>query len=210
MSNKLRRSALSLTITISLFSGILASSNAQACSGDSPMLGSMCVFAGNFAPRGWALANGQILPIAQNTALFSILGTTYGGDGRTSFGLPETRGRSVIGAGQSPGLSNYPLGQLGGFETVTLTQAQLPTITPTGTVTIQAQSGAGDSDSPSGNTWAVLSRNNLYSSVAPDVDMRPATVAIDPIGGGQAHENRAPFIALNWLIALEGIFPSRN
>jgi microcystin-dependent protein len=208
MGYPIRRTALSITIAASLFSGILISSNAQACSGDSPMLGGMCVFAGNFAPRGWALANGQILPISSNTALFSILGTTYGGDGKTTFALPDTRGRAVIGAGHGAGLSNYQIGEMGGVEIVTLTSAQLPVITPTATV--HAQSGAGNSADPGNNSWAVLSRQNIYSNAAPDVGMNPATVTISPFGGGQSHENRSPFIAMNWIIALEGIYPSRD
>ena len=208
MEYSIRRTALSVTIAASLFSGILTSSNAQACSGDSPMLGGMCVFAGNFAPRGWALANGQTLSISSNTALFSILGTTYGGDGKTTFALPDTRGRAVIGAGHGPGLSNYQIGEMGGIESVTLTSAQLPVITPTATV--HAQSGAGGSADPGNNVWAVLSRQNIYSNAAPDVSMNPAAVTISPIGGGQSHENRAPFIAMNWIIATEGIYPSRD
>lgn len=207
MSTHLRRSALSLTIGIVLSSSALISTQAYACSGDTPMLGGMCVFAGNFAPRGWALANGQIMSISQNTALFSLLGTTYGGNGQTTFALPDTRGRSVIGAGTGPGLSNYPLGQAGGVETVTLTQAQLPVITPTATV--HAQSGAGNSDNPSNGVWASLSRQNIYSNTAPSVTMSPSAVTINSFGGGEPHENRSPYIAMNWIIATEGIFPSR-
>lgn len=208
MEYHIRRTVLSVAIVVSLFFASFTSNTVHACSGDSPMLGGMCVFAGNFAPRGWALANGQLMPISENQALFSILGTTYGGDGRTTFALPDTRGRSVIGAGHGPGLTNYPLGQQGGLETVTLNQAQLPVITPTATV--HAQSGAGDSSDPTNNTWAVLSRQNIYSNSAPNVAMNPAAVTINSFGGGQSHENRSPFIAMNWIIALQGIYPSRN
>lgn len=203
-----RRSALSVSIVVSLFFASFTSSSVQACNGDNPMLGGMCVFAGNFAPRGWALANGQLLPIAENQALFSILGTTYGGDGRNTFALPDTRGRSVIGAGHGPGLSNYPLGLTGGLETVTLNQAQLPVITPTATV--NAQSDAGNSSDPSNNVWAVLSRQNIYSSTAPNVAMNTAAITINSFGGGQSHENRPPFIAMNWIIALQGTYPTRD
>lgn len=203
-----RRSALSVAIAVSFSFGISTSNTVQACSGDSPLLGGMCVFAGNFAPRGWALANSQLLPIAKNQGLFSILGTTYGGDGRNTLALPDTRGRSVIGAGHGPGLSNYPLGQMGGLETVTLNQAQLPVITPT--TTVNAQSGAGNSTDPANGVWAVLSRQNIYSNTAPNVVMNTAAVTINSFGGGQSHENRSPFIAMNWIIALQGIFPSRN
>lgn len=207
MTKSLRRSALSLSLGIMLTSSALLSNPAQACSTE-PLLGSLCVFAGNFAPRGWALANGQIMSISQNTALFSILGTTYGGDGKTTFALPDTRGRAVIGAGSGPGLSIYQLGQMGGVETVTLTQAELPAISPTAVV--HAQSAAGNSDSPANNAWATLSRQNAYSSSAPNVTMSPGTITINPIGGGQAHENRPPFIAMNWIIATQGVFPSRE
>ena len=172
------------------------------------MVGGMCVFAGNFEPRGWAFANGQLLSIAQNQTLYSILGTTYGGDGRSTFALPDTRGRSVIGAGHGPGLSNYPLGLMGGLETVTLNQAQLPLITPTAIV--NAQSGDGNSTDPTNGVWAVLSRQNIYSSATPNVAMNTAAVTINSFGGGQSHENRSPFIAMNWIIALQGIYPSRN
>jgi microcystin-dependent protein len=207
MVNFLRRSALSLTVTVSLFSGVLYSNQAQACSAD-PMLATMCVFAGNFAPRGFAFTDGQLLPVSANSALFALLGTTYGGDGRSNFALPDTRGRSVIGARRGPGLSNYELGQTGGFETVTLTEAQIPTITPTATV--HAQSAAGNNADPAGHVWAVLARQNIYSNTVPDVTMNPGAVTVNPFGGGQPHENRSPFIAMNWIIATEGIFPSRE
>jgi len=201
------RSALSFTICIMLSSGALVSSPVQACSAD-PMLASMCVFAGNFAPRGWALAQGQNMAVSTNTALFSLLGTTYGGNGQTTFALPDTRGRSVVGAGQGTGLSNYQLGQTGGVETVTLTEAQLPSIAPTATV--HAQSGAGNSDNPSNNTWTALSRQNSYSNTPPNVTMSPSSVTINSFGGGQSHENRSPYIAMNWIIATEGIYPARE
>ncbi|SEQ94487.1 Microcystin-dependent protein [Nitrosomonas sp. Nm51] len=203
----IRRSALLFTVSVSLFLGILASNKVQACSSD-PMLGSMCVFAGNFAPRKWALANGQLMSISENQALFSLLGTTYGGDGRTTFALPDTRGRAIIGAGHGTGLSNYTLGAKGGAETVTLTQPQLPVITPTATV--HAQSGNVSTGSPGNNVWATDGRQNLYSNVAPDVTMNPGAVTVNPFGGGESHENRPPYIAMNWIIALQGEYPSRN
>ncbi|GJL75049.1 phage tail protein [Nitrosomonas sp.] len=201
------RFILSAAIAASLFLGVLTSNKAQACSAE-PLIGGMCAFAGNFAPRGWALANGQLIPISQNEALFSILGTTYGGDGRTTFALPDTRGRSVIGAGNGPGLSDYKLGQQGGDETVTLTQEQLPVITPT--VSVHAQSGAGNSADPANTVWGALSRQNIYSSAAPNVTMSPSAVTINAFGEGQGHENRPPYVAINWLIALEGRYPPRN
>lgn len=201
------RCILSVVVAALLLFGTLVTNQAQACSSD-PMLGSMCVFAGNFAPRGWAFANGQLLSVSENSALFSLLGTTYGGDGRTTFALPDTRGRSVIGAGHGPGLQHYPLGQKGGVETVTLDAAQLPVITPN--VTVHAQSGAGNNADPDNKVWAMLSRQNIYSDAAPNVTMNTASVTIDSFGEGQSHENRAPFIAMNWIIALQGLYPSRQ
>jgi microcystin-dependent protein len=207
MVNHLRRSALSLTITVSLFSGVFVSNQAQACSAD-PMLASMCVFAGNYAPRGFAFTDGQLLSISANSALFSLLGATYGGDGRTNFALPDTRGRSVIGARHGPGLSNYALGQKGGVETVTLIETQIPTITPTATA--HAQSAAGNNADASGHVWAGISRQTPYSDAAPNVTMNAGAVTVNPFGGGEPHENRSPFIAMNWIIATEGTFPPRN
>lgn len=207
MVNFLRRSALSLTVTASLISGVLFSNQTQACSAE-PMLATMCVFAGDFAPRGFAFADGQLLSISANSALFSLLGTTYGGDGRTSFALPDTRGRSVIGARRGPGLTNYKLGERGGVERVTLVEAEIPRIIPTATV--HAQSAAGNNADPAGHVWAVLSRQNIYSNSAPNVTMNAGAVTVNPFGGGEPHENRSPFIAMHWIIATEGIFPSRD
>jgi len=178
---------------------------AQACAAN-PFLAGMCVFAGNFAPRGWALAQGQLLDISSNTAVFALVGTIYGGDGRTDFALPDTRGRAVIGAGQGPGLSNYRVGQKGGLETVILSTAQMPSHNHS--VAPSALSGQGNSDTPTGKVPARVPRQSLYSSAAPDVSMRATTSS--NTGGSQAHENRPPFIAMNWIIALQGTFPSRN
>lgn len=195
---------------------------AAACSSE-PYIGSMCVFSGNFAIRGYAMTNGQLLAISSNTALFSLLGTTYGGDGRTTFALPDTRGRSLIGFGNGPGLSSYLLGQKGGVETVTLSVAQMPSHNHTATTTVNATATAnakslGNTDNPSGNVWARKGRDNIYSNQAPDVTMDAAAISVSATGnttvnntgGSQAHENRSPYIAMNWLIALTGIFPSRN
>ena len=192
---------------------------AMACGGMDSMLATMCVFAGNFAPRGYALAQGQLLSIAQNTAVFSLLGTTYGGDGRTSFGLPDTRGRALIGAGHGPGLSNYPLGAKGGVETVNLTVAQMPSHTHSASTTVTATANAnsrGNTDNPSGAVWARKARDADYSSSAPNVSMSAAAISasantsVSNTGGSQAHENRMPYIAMNWIITLQGTFPSRN
>lgn len=207
MVKHIRHSVISLTATALFLYGSLVSKPAQACNTE-PMLAVMCVFAGNFEPRGYQFARGQLLPISQNSALFSLLGATYGGDGRTTFALPDTRGRSVIGAGRGPGLSEYPLGQVGGFESVTLTEAQIPLINPTATV--RAQSGAGNNTDPNGRVWAELSRQNIYSDAPPDVSMNSGAVTINSFGGGRPHENRSPFIAMNWIIAVQGVYPSRQ
>ena len=176
-----------------------------------PFISQIEAFAFNFAPKGWALCAGQTLPINQNQALFSLLGTTFGGNGTTTFVLPDLRGRLANGFGQGPGLANYNLGQQGGEETHTLTVTETPphshlinannngttggSSTPGGGVTLGA-GYANQTGSP-----AV----NIYSTAAP-------TIAMGSLGpaGGQPHENRMPFLALNYCIALQGIFPSRN
>jgi microcystin-dependent protein len=189
-----------------ILAGVFTTRSAMACSSE-PYLATMCVFAGNFAPRGYAFAQGQLLPISSNTALFSLLGTTYGGDGRTTFALPDTRGRVLVGAGNGPGLSNYILGQKGGAETVTLTTAQIPAHTHSA----RAKNLLGNSSSPSNTVWAQVSEGSRvtgYSTQAPDVSLNAA--AISNTGGGQAHENRMPYLVINWIIALQGIFPSRS
>jgi len=201
----------------------LPSTPAQACGGIDSFIASMCVFAGNFAPRNYAFAQGQLLPISSNTALFSLVGTLYGGDGRTTFALPDTRGRALIGAGQGPGLSNYRVGQRGGLETVTLTAAQMPSHNHGATTTVSASATAnanslGNSADPAGNVWAFKGRTNIYSDQAPNVTMSAAAISINATGdtaigntgGSQGHENRPPFLAMNWIIALQGTFPSRN
>jgi microcystin-dependent protein len=179
---------------------------AQACPGPDAYLAGVCVFAGTFAPRNWAFTNGQLLSIASNTALFSLVGTLYGGDGRTTFGLPDTRGRAVIGPGRGPGLSNYPVGAKGGQETVTLSTLQMAahnhTVAPGGI------SGLGNVDTPSGAVPAQVRRQDYYSTATPDVSMAATTSSAT--GGSQAHENRPPFLAMNWIIAIQGIYPSRS
>lgn len=168
------------------------------------------IFAGNFAPRGWALCQGQILSIAQNTALFSLLGTTYGGNGQTTFALPDLRGRYPIGQGQGPGLSNYVLGQQAGQESVTLSvnnlAAHAHVVTPT---------AAGDdavSNAPGGKVLGATT-NNTKTYLAPNQITDPATLApynTGPAGGSAPFEIMPPYTCLNYIICLEGIFPSRN
>ncbi len=173
-----------------------------------PFLGEIIMFGGNFAPRGWALCDGQLLPISQNSALFSILGTTYGGDGRTTFALPDLRGRAPMHAGSGPGLSTRQLGQKGGAEEVTLTAAQMPSHTHQ--ARCDKTVGAGHTNVAEGSVWAndAGAASATYSTNAPDADM--ATNALNATGGNQAHNNMQPFLAVNFIIALQGTFPSRN
>jgi microcystin-dependent protein len=167
-----------------------------------PFLGELRLMPYTFAPQGWAFCNGQILSIAQNTALFSLLGTTYGGDGRSTFALPDLRGRVPISAGQGPGLSNYTLGEVSGTETVTLDTTQLPAHRHT----VVANSGPASTGRPDGAVPARTSANAY--AVAPDETAMNAGM-LGVSGGSQPHNNLQPFLVLNWCIALQGIFPSR-
>ncbi|MEH6822479.1 MAG: tail fiber protein [Motiliproteus sp.] len=173
-----------------------------------PFIGQIKMFGGNFAPRGWALCDGQLLPIKQNQALFSILGTTYGGDGRTTFGLPELRGRVPMHEGSGPGLSPRPLGQKSGAEDVTLTESQIPSHTHL--ARCDKTVGVGHANVAEGNAWAndAGTSTATYSSNTPDGDM--ASAAINNTGGSQAHTNIQPVLVVNFIIALTGVFPSRN
>jgi microcystin-dependent protein len=170
---------------------------------DEPFIGEVRWFAGNFTPRGWASCDGQLLSIASNTALFSILGTTYGGDGRSTFGLPDLRGRGMVHFGNGPGLTPHPLGQKAGTETETLQVNQLPVHTHTQ----RAERTRGDSVLPDDRVVSRVGRLRIYDNTS-DVDM--GNSAITASGGGQPHNNTQPSIALNCIIALQGIFPSRN
>jgi microcystin-dependent protein len=178
----------------------------------SPFLGEIVMFAGNFAPRGWAFCDGQLLVISQNSALFSILGTTYGGDGRTTFGLPDLRGRVPMHAGSGPGLTTRRLGEKAGQENVVLTTNQIPPHNHTAVATTEGVNDRGNQETPGGNVWAKKSRDDDYSDLAPDAPMNAAavTVAIENTGGGGSHNNLPPFQAVNFIIALQGVFPSRN
>jgi len=171
-----------------------------------PFVGEIRMFAGNFAPRGWALCDGQLLAVSQNDALFSLLGTIYGGDGRTTFGLPDARGRVPVHAGSGPGLSPRPLGQKSGSESVTVTPGQLPIHTHP----LQATSASGNSQTPVGK--AISPTGGLVDAYVEDNDdpKNMAPQAISNVGGSQSHANLQPFLCLNFIIALFGIFPSRS
>ncbi len=168
-----------------------------------PFIGEIRMFGGNFAPAGWAFCSGQLLPISGNDALFSLIGTTYGGDGQNTFALPDLRGRVPVHVGQGPGLSSYTLGQGGGSETVTLTSNQIPAHTHTP----RASSGGGTANSPANNVWAAATDVSPFNT-APNVAMNPN--AVGPAGGSQPHENMLPFLAVNFIISLFGIFPSQT
>jgi microcystin-dependent protein len=170
--------------------------------GGSPFLGEIILLACNFPPRGYAFCQGQLLPLSQNTALFALLGTTYGGDGRTNFALPNLQGRVPIGAGQGPGLSLYDLGQAGGEEGTILTPAQMPAHTHA-----QAYSTAlGTVGSPEGTYLA----SNASGLAQYETTGTGSMAATGSAGSGQAHNNMQPYLALNYCIALQGIFPPRN
>lgn len=161
-------------------------------------IGQVILFAGTFAPRSWAFCFGQILSIAQNTALFSILGTTYGGNGQTTFALPDLRGRVPVGQGQAPGLAGVSLGQMAGANVETLDMSQMPPHTHS----VGATNSDQTTNRPGG---AVPAKGGAYG-VPATTTLAPSGVA----GGGQPHNNMQPYLGLNYIICLEGIFPSRN
>jgi microcystin-dependent protein len=178
-----------------------------------PILGSIIMFGGNFAPRGWALCQGQILPIAQNTALFSLLGTTYGGNGQTTFALPDLRGRAPVQQGQGPGLASVDLGEMAGTQTVTILSTQMPAHTHAVQVTLHcANDGRPSSDTPAGSFLDTLPGTN-YCAAASDGSVMAAgaaSVVVGLAGGSQPVPIQNPFLGINFIIAMEGIFPSRN
>ena len=192
-----------LGIIMMLF-GMMNLSSPQEAHAQEPYIGEIRPVGFNFCPRGWVPAHGQLLAISQNTALFSLYGTMYGGDGRTTFALPDLRGRAAISEGTGPGLSTYRMGQRGGAETVTLNTMQMPSHTHSATAT--AEEG-----------FQMLTRQGTTTGVgtfqggSPQAVPPPTiNVQVHNTGGSQAHENRTPYLAVNYCIALVGIFPSRN
>lgn len=169
-----------------------------------PFVGEIRMFAGNFAPRGWAFCDGQLLAVSQNDALFSLLGTIYGGDGRTTFGLPDLRGRIPIHAGSGPGLSPRRLGAKAGAENVTLTVNQLPSHTHA----MQASTGLAQDSTPTGRVLGRTTGVDLYIGDTPTQNMN--TQSITNVGGSRSHTNLMPFLCINFIIALVGIYPSRH
>ena len=172
-----------------------------------PFVAEVRIFTGNFAPKGWALCDGQLMPISQNTALFSLLGTTYGGDGKSNFALPNLQGCAPMQAGQGPGLSLRDLGETGGEQAVTLLQTEMP-------VHNHVAQGAtpGGLPSPQNNIWGSGQKGfgNIYaaSAVPTNVQMSPSATSVS--GGNLPHNNMPPFLGLTFIIALQGIFPARS
>src|SRR5262249_6641090 len=172
-----------------------------------PFVAEIRIFAGNFAPTGWALCDGQLLPISQNTALFSLLGTTYGGDGKSNFALPDLQGCAPMQQGQGPGLSQRVLGEQSGEQTVTLLQTEMP---------VHAHTAVGstgtDQVTPVNNAWASgtkLGGGNMYAPTgANNVTMNPFATSV--AGGNLPHNNMPPFLGLTFIIALQGVFPPRS
>lgn len=201
------RTITGLCAAAALAAGLAWSKPAMAqATTDFPFIGQIQTFAFNFAPRGWMFCNGQLLEIVDYTALFALIGTTYGGDGRKTFGLPDLRGRVAMGFGQGPGLSNRPIGQFGGAETVTLTTAQMPAHSHQ--ARLLAQSVAGNNVLPTNAVLALATP--IYSHVAPNVQMSADAIEVGDTGGGQAFNNMPPYQVINYSIALVGEFPFRN
>lgn len=172
-----------------------------------PFIAEIRIFAGNFAPRGWAFCDGQLLPISNNTALFSLIGTTYGGDGRTTTALPDLQGRSAMHPGSGPGLTRRRLGENVGVETVTLSEAQIPNHKHS----LNGNNDAiGNAATPSAAVGLSRARGGLMFSDDTANLVPLANTTVNTAGGGQAHGNMQPYIAMNFIIALVGLYPSRS
>jgi microcystin-dependent protein len=169
-----------------------------------PFVAEIRIFPFNFAPKGWAFCDGQILPISQNTALFSLLGTTYGGDGKSTFALPDLQGRAPMHPGQGPGLSLHDLGETGGSETVTLLESEIPSHSHS----LNAAAGDAFSQSPADQQYASGIGVGMYAAPGSTVPLSVESVA--PAGGDQPHNNMQPYLTLSFNIALQGVFPPRS
>jgi microcystin-dependent protein len=170
----------------------------------SPYIGEIRMFAGNFAPQGWALCQGQLMAIAENDALFNLIGTTYGGDGQETFGLPDLQGRAPVHMGTGPGLQSYTIGQEGGVESVTLTLQQMPTHTHP----VVATTNSGTDALPQNKVPAAGEGNRIYLAAGPDTNI--AATAVTPVGGSQPHENLQPYIVVTYIISLYGVYPTQS
>jgi microcystin-dependent protein len=171
-----------------------------------PFVAEIRIFPFNFAPNGWAFCDGQLLPLSQNTALFALLGTTYGGNGKSNFALPDLQGRTPMHPGQGPGLSLHDLGETGGSETVTLLESEMPSHAHA----LVAAPTPGNSRAPAGNVLARSIGGNVYLPPAGAPLVAMAATALTPAGGDQPHNNLMPYLTLNFCIALQGVFPPRG
>lgn len=169
-----------------------------------PFVAEIRIFPFNFAPKGWAWCDGQLLPLSQNTALFSLLGTTYGGNGKSNFALPNLQGSAPLHPGQGPGLSLYDLGEQGGSDTVSLLESEIPSHNHA----VSASAGDGSTGIPNGQQVAQGVGINMYAAPGPLVQMNPNTLA--PAGGDQPHNNLMPYLTFYYNIALQGVFPPRG
>jgi len=172
-----------------------------------PFVGEIRMFGGSFAPAGWAMCQGQLMPISQNETLFNLIGTTYGGDGQSTFALPDLRGRIPLHAGQGPGISqSYQLGETGGVESVTLSAQQIPVHNH---AILVSQNQTGNIGTPGNSYLATLPTGKMYvSPSAPFVNL--AANALQPIGGSQPHENMQPYLCITYIISRIGVFPQQN
>ena len=171
-----------------------------------PFVAEIRIFPFNFAPKGWAFCDGQILPLSQNTALFSLLGTTYGGDGKSNFALPNMAGNAPMHPGQGPGLSLHDLGETGGSDTVTLLESEIPSHSHN----LMASGSAGTKPNPIGNAPSRVTGATPYVPAA-GAPLTPFTdQALAPAGGDQPHNNLQPYLTLNFCIALQGVYPPRT
>lgn len=202
--------ARKFVLATAMSTGVFIAAPAMAQASD-PFLGQMALFPYNFCPRGWTEASGQVMPIAENTALFSLLGTTYGGNGQTTFALPDLRGRVPIGQGQGSGLSNYDIGQVGGSENKTLNVNEMPAHTHVATGRVKVTYGAGTQADPTRANFAVNTSNN-FTTAATTNNMKAdnVEVIVSPAGGNQPFSIVQPYLAMRWCISLQGVFPSRN
>jgi microcystin-dependent protein len=171
-----------------------------------PFVAEIRIFPFNFAPKGWAWCDGQLMPLSQNTALFSLLGTTYGGDGKSNFALPDLQGRAPMHPGQGPGLSLHDLGETGGSETVTLLESEIPAHAHG----MMAVSQPGDLADPVGRSFARAASGNPYQSTTNASIVQMAPEALAPAGGDQPHNNLQPYLTFYFCIALQGVFPPRT
>lgn len=209
-TNIMKKFIVSVVTMTTVLVGSSTISTPVAYAGMDPYIGEIEMFAGNYAPQGWALCNGQTLSIAQNQTLFAVIGTTYGGDGKTTFCLPDLRGRVPIGMGQAPGLPYYAEGQTGGSGTVTLT----PNQDPLHNHPLNASTGVGNTNVPSPNAVLGIATTpdrqevNIYTTSPANTTLGPTSIG--PSGGSQPVDSMQPYLTINYIIALQGIWPTRS